>query len=375
VGRSGGTDFLVVMANASQTAVQREADRFLSTVMAFRFEWESMQFSVGGCVGVVQVTEHYQSVDSIFMDAQAACLTAAEEGGNRVQIYSSQERSIQQQQNRILWASRVDEVLQSESLRLKVHKIAPTEAAQSASDKPLLPHYEVLIGDLGETVGSVFDFISAAERYKRMGQVDRWIVQQVCDWMCAHSDFVDTIGGLSINLSGNSLNEGDFIDHLFQVFTQTEVRCDKLCFEITETVALANLNDTVDFMREMKNLGCRFAMDDFGTGMSSFAYLKHLPVDYLKIDGAFVQDMQSSRHDMAMVKSITDMGHLLGKKVVAEYVVDATTLSLLESIGVDYCQGFFLEEPIWLDAWQDSDHIFDSRGDGKTKPDASEGVA
>lgn len=358
VGRSSGTDFVVALLNASPKAVLKEADRLLASIMSYRFEWEKMQFNVGASIGVVEVDEHYQSVDSILMDAQSACLTAMEAGGNRIQVYSEQEQSIQRQQNRIVWASRVDEVLENNSLRLKVQKIAPTESAQAASNAPLVPHFEVLIGSLGENVGSVFDFISAAERYKRMSQVDRWIVRKVCEWMDQNRDFVNTIGGLSINLSGNSLNDGEFIDHLFEVFAETQVPCDKLCFEITETVALSNLNDTVDFMKEMKNLGCRFAMDDFGTGMSSFAYLKHLPVDYLKVDGAFVKDMQSSRHDMAMVKSITDMGHLLGKKVVAEYVVDATTMAHLESIGVDYCQGYYIEEPIWFDCWQDESGLF-----------------
>lgn len=378
VGRCSGTDFVVILQNASSKSIQKEADRLLSSIMTYRFEWEKMQFSVGASIGVVEVDDIYQSVDSILMDAQSACLTALEEGGNRVQVYSRDERSIQRQQNRIVWASKVDEVLDSQSLRLKVQKIAPTQVALAETSELLLPHYEVLIGSVGDSVASVSDFISAAERYKRMGQVDRWIVEKVCKWLATNRDFVETIGGLSINLSGSSLNDGEFVDNLFEIFSETQVPCDKICFEITETVALENLNDTVDFMEEMKSLGCRFAMDDFGTGMSSFAYLKHLPVDYLKVDGAFVKDMQSSRHDMAMVKSITDMGHLLGKKVVAEYVADAATLSHLESIGVDYCQGFYIEEPIWFDRWSDDSGVLSAENrpsDAEPKLNPDQGVA
>ncbi|MEJ2682147.1 MAG: DUF1631 family protein, partial [Gammaproteobacteria bacterium] len=381
VGRSSGTDFVMLLSNVSLTAARNEAERVLSSVMSFRFEWENTQLMVGASVGVVEVDKQYQSVDSILMDAQSACLTAQESGGNRIHVHQRGEKSAQRQQGGIAWASKVETVLAHNQLRLQVQKIEPTHVAHQSNADLQLPHYEVLIGSVGENSSSVVDFIAAAERYRRMSHVDRWVVAAVFDWMCTHRDFMNQIGGLSISISGNSMNDSDFMDHLFEMFTSRQVPCNKVCFEITETVTLSSLNDTIDFMTEMKNLGCLFAMDDFGSGVSSFSYLKHLPVDYLKIDGSFVKDMKDSRRDMAMVKSITDMGHLLGKKVMAENVTDAKTLELLKSVGVDFCQGAYVEEPIWLDEWLDnssgnsSDHSAIDVNSKSTIPLGQKGVA
>ena len=188
-----------------------------------------------------------------------------------------------------------------------------------------------------------------AEDYNRMGSVDRWVIETVLRWMMEHQDQMHLFGGFSINLSGHSMNDDSFLDYIFDALVRYQVPRDKLIFEITETTAVANLEDAADFINEMRSIGCRFSLDDFGVGQSSYSYLKRLPVDFIKIDGAFVRDITRSDVDFALVRSITEMGHYLNKQVIAEYVGDQDTLDTVRSIGVDYAQGHVHGKPGLLD--------------------------
>ena len=193
------------------------------------------------------------------------------------------------------------------------------------------------------------EFIKVAEEYNRMAAVDRWVIEHVLLWMHENPEQLPLFGGFSVNLSGQSLNDDTFLDFIFDAMVRYPVPREKLVFEITETVAITNLEDAADFIREMRGIGCRFSLDDFGVGQSSYSYLKQLPVDFIKIDGNFVRDINNSDVDFALVKSITEMGHYLRKKVIAEYVGNQATLNTVTELGVDYAQGYLFGQPQMLD--------------------------
>jgi EAL domain-containing protein (putative c-di-GMP-specific phosphodiesterase class I) len=188
-------------------------------------------------------------------------------------------------------------------------------------------------------------FIPAAERYGLAARIDRWVIDHVFRWLAGQPNVVDRLELCSINLSGQSLSDHQFDAHVLRQLDATGIPGEKICFEITETAAIANLNDARKFIQTLKAHGCRFALDDFGSGLSSFAYLKNLPVDFLKIDGAFVKDMVDDPIDLAMVRAINEIGQLMGKKTIAEYVEDAAINSRLREVGVDFVQGFWTSHP------------------------------
>jgi EAL domain-containing protein (putative c-di-GMP-specific phosphodiesterase class I) len=204
-----------------------------------------------------------------------------------------------------------------------------------------------MVDELGE-IASPTQFIFAAETYNRMTQVDRWVIRRVLAWMADHREQLDLFAGFSINVSGHSVNDETFPDFVLGEFARTQAPTSKVCFEITETAAIANLDNAIEFMNRMKIIGCQFSLDDFGTGLSSYSYLRNLPVDFVKIDGVFVRDIANSPGDYAVVKSINEIGHYMGKKTVAEYVEDEAVLASLAEIGVDYVQGYQIEKPVLL---------------------------
>ncbi len=246
--------------------------------------------------------------------------------------------------------SKINLALEHNRLQLRCQQIKPLNGQRQD-----LVHYEILLGvEEGEKDKRVLippaKFIEAAERYNRMQDVDRWVVINTLEWMMAQPQKLEKLHGLSINLSGNSLSDESFLDFLADQFSRLTVPTDKICFEVTETATISSLAKAAVFIREVKSMGCEFALDDFGTGMSSYEYLKHLPVDYLKIDGCFIKDIVNSSFDFAVVKSINEIGHFMGKKTIAEYVENQDILDLLKEIGVDYAQGFGVEKPKLLNA-------------------------
>jgi EAL domain-containing protein (putative c-di-GMP-specific phosphodiesterase class I) len=194
-------------------------------------------------------------------------------------------------------------------------------------------------------------FIPAAERYNLMASLDRWVVQETFRWLDNNPAVVDVLCKCSINLSGQSISDPRFLGYLIKLIGETDVPRDKICFEITETSAITHLNKAQRLITELKSLGCSFALDDFGSGISSFAYLKNLPVDFLKIDGSFVKDIVIDPIDQAMVRSINEIGHVMGIKTIAEFVENEQIIDVLRDIGVDYVQGFGIHKPISLDGY------------------------
>ena len=276
--------------------------------------------------------------------ADEACYAAKDAGRNRMQEYELGDARMMRRRGVMEWVTQLDKAMDDGRLILNCQRIAPVQVASNGSRS----HYEILLtmrDELGDLMPPS-EFILAAETYNRVTMVDRWVVENVLTWMADHRNSLDSFGGFAINVSGHSVNDESFADFVLEQFSRMQAPTSKVCFEITETAAIANLDNARDFMNRMKIIGCRFSLDDFGTGLSSYSYLRNLPVDYVKIDGVFVKELeQRTPSDYAVVRSINEIGHYLGKKTIAEFVENDAILTQLREIGVDYAQGYGIEKP------------------------------
>ncbi len=340
--RLGGDEFGVLLSHCPIEKGLEIAEALRKTVTAFRFSWEGQVFSVGVSIGLVSITEDCGSLDEVLSHADAACYTAKDLGRNRVCLFQPDDKQAQERQGQIQWASRLQEALDKDLFRLYFQTIVPLENSNN-----LMPHYEILarmISQQGELIPPGA-FIPAAERFGLMPKIDKWVIRNTLAWMGDQLRQNKQPVFCSINLSGASIGREDCLKVIREQLEKHQVPAHNICFEITETAAIADPANAGRFIAELKRLGCQFALDDFGSGLSSFGYLKQLPVDYLKIDGIFIQELANNRIDQAMVASINNIGHIMGLKTIAEFVEDAATLNILRQIGVDYVQGFYLSRP------------------------------
>lgn len=345
--RLGSDEFGILMEDCSLDDALDVAEQQIDAVTGYRFEWDDKRFSVALSIGLVPVNMNNAGVTELLRAAESSCSVAKDMGGNRLQVYHSGHSRLAHRSEVMKWVGHIDKILEEERLSLRCQRIQPINGDPSAR-----PHFEVLLSvkdDHGKIVPPQ-DFIQAAEWYRRMTAVDRWVVEKTFTWMAGHRETLEKINAITINLSGQTLSDDSFIDFLLDQMTKTAVPPDKLCFEVTETVGVSNLSDAAEFIMEVKKTGCTFALDDFGSGMSSYAYLKNLPIDLIKIDGAFVKSIEHSSSDHAVVKSITEIGHFMNKKIVAEYVENDAILNLLRQIGVDYAQGHAIAKADLLDS-------------------------
>lgn len=333
--RIGGADFAVALPGTDESQAYAQAELLRAAVDANAFEWQGHSHNITMSFGIVLKRERHDVIN-VFCDLQTACNSAKESGRNRIHVY--QDAIDGARTGLMAIAGRVDGIVERGELSLRVQQIAP---AQLQHDQ--LPHYEVLLVMQNEL--NLLDFITAAERYNRMVKVDRWVLKRVFTELERYPDFWARCSGVSINLSGSSLNDDKLLDFIEALFEQCAVPPEKICFELTETAAVANLTKTADMVRYLQRLGCTFSIDDFGTGFSSYEYLKRLPVDYVKIDGSFVKEIERSPSDLAMVKSINEIAHVLGRKTIAEYVETPSIRARLAELGVDYVQGYGVERP------------------------------
>lgn len=347
MGRLGGDEFGILCPVPSEHEGYQRTHRFKGAIEAQRFVWGSHVFTITVSMAYVVFDKTNDRVLELLRGVESAVEIAKQAGHTEIQAYHASDVRLEQRDSVMAWVARINAALDSNHLRLRCQKIAPVDTDFGAAK----PHYEVLLTVLDEQGEHMppAEFIKAAEEYSRMAQVDRWVINQVLSWMQANPAFLDEVGGFAINLSGHSMNDDSFMDFIFERLVQTDVPRRKLIFEVTETTAVANLEDAADFIAEMKEIGCRFSLDDFGAGQSSYAYLKSLPVDFIKIDGSFVRNIANDDVDYAMVKSITDMGHFLEKKIVAEFVLDEDVYETVADIGVDYVQGYHIGKPVYLD--------------------------
>jgi EAL domain-containing protein (putative c-di-GMP-specific phosphodiesterase class I) len=300
---------------------------------------------------MVNIDSSTKSISDVLSQADTACYTAKDTGRNRVHVYVEGDSDYQRRHGEMQWVARINKALDEDRFCLHYQPIVPV----CGSSEGYL-HFELLLR-MEDEDGSLIPpgaFIPAAERYNLMGALDRWVVSTAFNWLAQHRNLLEQLALCTINLSGQTLSDPHFVDYMFDLFKQIDVPAHKICFEITETAAISNLKNAMYLIRELNSKGCVFALDDFGSGLSSFAYLKNLPVDFLKIDGAFVKDMVDDPIDYAMVKSINDVGHVMGKQIIAEFVENDEILAKLKEIGVDYAQGYGIARPQKLSLLLDS---------------------
>lgn len=348
-GRVGVDQFCVLMPSQARQADRQLAEQLKAAIERSRFVSGGHSFTIQSAVAMMAVDGDAVDPMELLRTVESAADLCKKSGHRDIQTVKPGDLRFRERDEVISWVTRINRALDENMLKVRCQKIQPIQSANPAD-----MHYETLltvVDENGEHLPPA-DFIRAAEEYNRMGAVDRWVIETVLAWMADHREDLDNFGGFSINLSGCSLNDDSFLDFIFASLVRFDVPRDKLIFEITETAAIDNLEDAADFINEMKEIGCRFSLDDFGTGQSSYAYLKRLPVDFIKIDGTFVRNIVTDNFDYALVRSITEMGHFLNKKIVAEFVSSPEILDVVSAIGVDYAQGFHVGRPVLLEHLQ-----------------------
>ena len=339
--RLGGDEFALLLEDCTLDEAKRIADEVRASVRDLRFAWKEHSFPLSISIGMVPITRESGDRVSLLMAADSACYAAKDQGRNRVQVFQEDDNALSLRFGEMQWVPRISRALEQD--RFCLFRQAIQRVANPGGPAG---HFEVLLRmcDLEDGLIPPGAFIPAAERYGLIGEIDRWVLRKVLAMMQAEAP-QDSSSRYSVNISGHSLSEQSFLDFVRRELRQNRVSSERLCFEITETAAIANLTNARRFIKRLKQLGCSFALDDFGSGLSSFSYLKQLPVDYLKIDGQFVRDMMTDSIDYALVEAINRVGHVMGVATIAECVEEERVLAKLEEIGVDYAQGFFLDRP------------------------------
>jgi len=348
--RLGGDEFGLLLHDCSMADAVGIANALLRAVEQYQFVWGASTFTVGASIGVVPLSSNFRRITQVLQAADAACYAAKDEGRNRVHVYQEDDTVVAQRHGEMQWVARVKRALNENRFFLEAQPIVPI---LEAGTQPTAPRSYELLLRMRELDGSVVPpgaFLPAVERYNLTQRVDRWVISNALHWLAANPATTQRIGRVYVNLSGDSLSDPQLHDFIRAMLEETRVQPVKIGFEITETAAIGNLTRANQLIAELRRLGCAFSLDDFGSGVSSFAYLKALTVDWLKIDGLFVGNIVHDPVDHEMVRSITDIGHVMGKKVVAESVESTAVLERLRQMGVDYAQGHALGSPIGLDA-------------------------
>ena len=338
--RLGGDEFGVLLENCPMQDAMRIADELRGCIADFRFVNDDRSFSIGASIGVVQVADGTLNLTEVLSAADAACYMAKEKGRNRIQYYRPHDSDVSLRRGEMEWASRLQRALEEGRFILYSQKIMSVAGAL-----PLENHHELLVRMLDDHGRIVLPmaFIPAAERYSLMAFIDQWVIQKA---FATISALGAQIGTYAINVSGTSIADERFLEFVREQFRRYLMPPRSICFELTETAAIANFDKAARFFGEMKSLGCLFSLDDFGAGMSSFGYLRHLPVDFIKIDGSFVKNVAHDQVDRATVQAINDVGHVMGKKTIGEFVDGETGLAALREIGVDFAQGNWIAPPV-----------------------------
>ncbi|MBI5040969.1 MAG: EAL domain-containing protein [Gammaproteobacteria bacterium] len=343
--RLGGDEFGVLLEGCPLDKAQEIADELRTLIHRQRFEWEEHRFEIGVSIGVVAITPECGGLAEVLTYADSACYVAKDQGRNRVHVFDPEDSALVEHHSHIRWVQRLQRALEEDRFELHYQRVDALRGFDT-----LWRYHEILLRMRDEVEGLIGPgvFIPAAERYHLMPAVDRWVVRQSLRTLARRTVW-EPRDIFSINLSGQSLGDEAFLE-----FVQTEIDAARIeprhvCFEITETAAVANLRSAQHFIHTLRRLGCVFALDDFGSGLSSFAYLKRLPVDFLKIDGRFVKDMLNDSMDYAMVESINQLGHVVGVQTIAEFVENDAIAESLKKLGVDYAQGYGIHKPEPLD--------------------------
>ena len=341
--RLGGDEFGVLLKHCSLTHAEEVAERMLQLVKEFRFVWQDKTFTIGASIGLVMLDNPEQTHTELLRAADMACYAAKDKGRGRVHVYRPDDVELVQRRGEMEWVSQLTHALQDNQFVLHQQRIVALDGATTG------PACEFLVRLKGRDGQLIMPgaFIPAAERYNLMPKLDRWVLTQafahLAQQFATHQGKNGSI--YFINLSGATLGDESYLQFVRDALSRNGIPPQSICFEVTETAAIANLSNALSFIQNVKALGCKVALDDFGTGLSSFSYLKTLTADYLKIDGGFVRDMLQDPMDAAIVAAINNIGHVAGLKTIAEFVENTEIKSQLTEIGVDYAQGYGIHRP------------------------------
>lgn len=342
--RLGGDEFGILMAHCTKEQALITGDKLRNAIADFQFGWENRSFSISVSIGIALIDHTCGNAVEILKEADAACYAAKEKGRNRVHIFSSTDEELAERQGEMQWVEKIRIGIEENRFQLYGQLIVPTDARQEGL------HFETLLRYRDEQ-GNIIPpgaFLPAAERYNMAPTLDRWVISQLFEYIRTEPGFIDRLELCSVNMSGLSLSDENMLDFISEQFLKWQIPTHKICFEITETAAISNLSFAKHFIETLRAKGCLFSLDDFGSGLSSFAYLKNLPVDFLKIDGLFVKDILEDKIDWTMVKAINEVGHVMHKKTIAEFVENQQIFNLLKTLGVNYAQGYGIAKPVPL---------------------------
>ena len=344
--RLGGDEFGVLLYGCPISKAEIIAENLRKIVEEFRFVWDGKPFRVGLSIGLVSIGENTEGLTEILSSADSACYVAKERGRNCVHVFEVDDKAVAEHHGQMHWMQRIQRALDHDLFELYIQAIVPVNGSPRKER-----HGEILLRMIDDQSPSGNDiippnaFIPAAERYHLMPQIDRWVMRQAFYELAKRKNLPTQLTTCAINLSGQTLSDVKLLDYIIDLFDETQISPHALCFEITESAVIANLDIARDFISQLKDMGCRFALDDFGSGLSSFGYLKQLPVDYVKLDGAIVREIADSRVNHAMIQAINYVTHVMGMKSIAEYVENAAIFNALRAISVDYAQGYAIERP------------------------------
>jgi diguanylate cyclase (GGDEF)-like protein len=338
--RLGGDEFGILLRDCVLDQALRVADTLRQAIRDYRFIWQDGMLAVGVSIGIVEITKETATVANLMSAADVACYTAKDAGRNRVELYQADK--VPERHREMHWVSKLTRACDESSFEVFYQPIVPIGATTDDRE-----HFELVLRLRDESGAWVTpaEFIPAAERYNVMPSIDRWVVRQALDRVVYRGASGMKPFTVAVNLSGTSLNDERFLEYLITELGNHCLTEGSMCFEITETAAIANLGNVVHFMRELKTRGCRFALDDFGSGLSSFMYLKTLPVDYLKIDGQFIENVVRDPIDRSMVEAISQVGRAMGILTIAERVESEEVLLELGRLGIAFAQGFHIAVP------------------------------
>jgi diguanylate cyclase (GGDEF)-like protein len=343
VARLGGDEFAILLERISEPQAVALAERVRLEIDGYVFGWEQRNYTVSASIGVVLLSGPGLSQRALLAHADTACYMAKERGRNRVHVFSEDDLETTQRRSEMEWAGRIRQALIDGRFVLHYQELAPLWYGEQSEGV----HMEMLIR-LRDEDGSMVPpgaFIPAAERFGLMPQLDRWVVDTALANFSRLHPSGKPVKLCAINLSGPTFEDNSFADFVLQRLEDYGVSPQRICFEITETAAMSSMSRAVEFMQRLRSAGCKFSLDDFGSGMASFGYLKNLPVNFLKIDGSFIRNIETDPVSYSIVRAVTDIGHQLGLQVVAEWVADERARDLLRGLSVDYAQGFAIHRP------------------------------
>ena len=344
--RLGGDEFGIILKDCTVESAEKLATLIKDAAGELRFTWQRHVFEIGASIGLVPITRGHATSNDLMMIADTACYIAKDKGRNRVHVYEPTDEDIIQRSGDLQWLQTLNKSIETDNFVLFSQVITPISDTGG-----LARHYEILIRMKDSDNGMVQPglFIPAAERYQLMPSIDKWVIRETFSTLARAGITGGGAGpdttGFSINLSAQSLTDNTFLDYVIEQFSDSGINPCLITFEITETATISNLSRAIEVIEKLKQLGCNFSLDDFGSGLSSFAYLSNLPVDFIKIDGHFVRDIANNPVSRSIVESIAQIGRVMGLKTIAEYVEDDSILQEARDCGIDYAQGYGVERP------------------------------